>query len=165
MISAVIMMYWTELGGSPDSSYRYLADPLSSLVIVGLIARSAIPLYRECYRLLLLSVPEDTDFTEIQTDILAISGVRGIHDLHIWTLHGEKKVLSAHIQCEAERNFMEISDEIKRELHKKDIHSSTLQPEYCDLACEHIGDGETDCHDHLCGDEQCQEKSCCRAGS
>jgi zinc transporter 1 len=48
--SALIMMF-------APGRYRFLCDPIVSLVIVAIIARSAIPLTRRCISVLLHSVP------------------------------------------------------------------------------------------------------------
>lgn len=43
------------------------------------------------------SVPRGFDLAALGGQVLAISGVAGVHDLHIWTLAGDDATLTTHI--------------------------------------------------------------------
>lgn len=161
VVSGLIMMYWEDMGGDPNSNYKYLADPLSSLLIVMLILSSAIPLLRECIHILLQSVPKHFNLEDIKQKLLSVDGIENIHDLHIWQLSNDITILTSHLECNADHNFMTISDRAKYILHANNIHASTLQPEYCNEKCQHPKSSGNRCHDLVCRDSLCQQKSCC----
>ncbi|MFH8366916.1 cation diffusion facilitator family transporter [Streptomyces sp. NPDC018031] len=77
------------------------ADPLASLVIALMIVPRAWRLLRETLEVLLEAAPRDVDITEVRAHILAVEGVRDVHDLHVWTITSGLRVLSAHVVVDA----------------------------------------------------------------
>ena len=43
------------------------------------------------------STPADIDMDSLRSDILAVEGVRGVHDLHVWSITHSLRTLSAHL--------------------------------------------------------------------
>lgn len=43
------------------------------------------------------SVPKTRDLAATRKQILAVAGVSGLHDLHVWTVAGSDTILTAHI--------------------------------------------------------------------
>ncbi|HEY7341421.1 MAG TPA: cation diffusion facilitator family transporter [Ktedonobacterales bacterium] len=76
----------------------YLADPIISLAIALLIAWGAWGVLRETVGILMESTPRDVDVTRLLRDLGKIPGVSGVHDLHVWSIAGGMRALSAHIQ-------------------------------------------------------------------
>jgi cobalt-zinc-cadmium efflux system protein len=76
----------------------YLADPIISLAIALLIAWGAWGVLRETIAILMESTPRDIDVTRLLRDLGKIPGVSGVHDLHVWSIAGGMRALSAHIQ-------------------------------------------------------------------
>ena len=76
----------------------YPADPIISLAIALLIALGAWRVLRETIAILMESTPRDVDVTRLLRDLGRISGVSGVHDLHVWSIAGGMRALSAHIQ-------------------------------------------------------------------
>lgn len=72
-------------------------DPLVSILIGLLILRNAWLIVRETADILLESTPRDVDIGAMVNDIMQIQGVRGIHDLHVWSISRGLRTLSAHI--------------------------------------------------------------------
>ncbi|WP_221064265.1 cation diffusion facilitator family transporter [Methylomagnum ishizawai] len=72
-------------------------DPLASVLIGGLILWNAWLILRETVAILLESTPADVEMSTMVRDLMQIEGVRGVHDLHVWSLSQSLKVLSAHI--------------------------------------------------------------------
>jgi len=87
LVSAAVVL-WT--GWLP-------ADPIASLVIGVMIVPRTLRLAREALDVLLESAPKDVDMAEVREHILAVDGVDGLHDLHMWTITSGMPVLSAHI--------------------------------------------------------------------
>jgi cobalt-zinc-cadmium efflux system protein len=72
-------------------------DPLVSVLIGVLILWNAWGILRETVSILLESTPQDIDLNDMVRDMRAIKGVRGVHDLHVWSITRSVRVLSAHI--------------------------------------------------------------------
>jgi cobalt-zinc-cadmium efflux system protein len=75
-------------------------DPLVSVLIGILILWNAWGILRESLEILMESTPADIDMDALRRDILAVEGVRGIHDLHVWSITSQLRYLSAHIVTE-----------------------------------------------------------------
>ena len=72
-------------------------DALAGALIGALILWNAWGILRETIHILLESTPEDIDVERMVEDILRVEGVRGVHDLHVWSITREMRTLSAHI--------------------------------------------------------------------
>jgi cobalt-zinc-cadmium efflux system protein len=76
---------------------RTLADPLLSLVVSALIFRSAWTLTRESANVLLESVPAGFDVQRVESELVGhVSGVVGVHHIHVWTITGERPMVTLH---------------------------------------------------------------------
>ncbi|MBI4917713.1 MAG: cation transporter [Acidobacteria bacterium] len=73
------------------------ADPLASLLISLLVLYSGWRLLREATAILMESVPADIRLEEVREAILAVPGIVGLHDLHVWTITTGFVALSAHV--------------------------------------------------------------------
>ncbi|MGH3321112.1 MAG: cation diffusion facilitator family transporter [Streptosporangiaceae bacterium] len=78
------------------------ADPAASLLVVALMAWAAWRLMRASGRVLLQAAPADVDLADIRRHLLDTRGVRGVHDLHVWTVTSGLPVLSAHVVVDEE---------------------------------------------------------------
>lgn len=72
-------------------------DPAASLLISLLVLYSGWRLLREATAVLMESVPAHIDIGEVSDAILAIPGVVGLHDLHVWSIATGFVSLSAHV--------------------------------------------------------------------
>ncbi|WP_432012514.1 cation diffusion facilitator family transporter [Streptomyces cucumeris] len=73
------------------------ADPIASLLIALMIVPRTFRLLRETLNVLLEAAPKDVDMDAVRAHILALPGVEGLHDLHVWTITSGMPVLSAHV--------------------------------------------------------------------
>ena len=122
-----------------------ILDPLVSVLIGGLILWNAWRIIRESVGILLESTPNDVNLDVMVRDFLAIDGVRGVHDLHVWSITQDLRSLSAHVLTDdvAISAGAIIQERINFMLHDKySIHHSALQLEcatcqpdllFCDL--------------------------------
>jgi cobalt-zinc-cadmium efflux system protein len=120
-------------------------DPLVSVLIGLLIVWNAWDILRETVDILLQSTPRDVDMSAMVNDVMSIKGVRGIHDLHVWSMTQNMRVLSAHVLIDdlAISTGAAIQREVNEVLqHKYRIAHATLQLEcegcepdllYCDM--------------------------------
>jgi cobalt-zinc-cadmium efflux system protein len=72
-------------------------DPLVGIFIGLLILWNAIAIVRESVNILMESTPRDIDVDSLLGDIRSVTGVRGVHDLHIWSITRSLRTLSAHL--------------------------------------------------------------------
>jgi len=128
-------------------------DALAGALIGVLILWNAWGILRETIHILLESTPEDIDVERMVKDVLEVGGVRGVHDLHVWSITREMRSLSAHILV----GEMSVRDSAAVQIavgtllcDKYGIQHSTLQMEcenclpdtlYCDMvpAANHSG--------------------------
>lgn len=81
------------------TSWNWL-DPLVSVLIGFLILWSAWSIVREAIGILMESTPTDVDMAAMIRDIISVGGVRGVHDLHVWSITRAMRTLSAHLVTE-----------------------------------------------------------------
>ncbi len=72
-------------------------DALAGALIGLLILWNAWGIMRATIHILLESTPEDLDVERMVKDVLQVGEVRGVHDLHVWSITREMRTLSAHI--------------------------------------------------------------------
>jgi cobalt-zinc-cadmium efflux system protein len=72
-------------------------DPLTSLIVNGVIVAGTISLLRDSMVMSLQGVPPGIDAAAVRTYLNERNGVARIHDLHIWPLSTTETALSAHL--------------------------------------------------------------------
>lgn len=114
-----------------DYSWRFYSDPLISVVITIIILSSALPLCKNSSRILLQATPQNISYDKVKKSVLNVTGVTGIHDLHIWNLTESLFIASLHVEISSSpESFLDIASDIKSLLHQFGIHSATIQPEF-----------------------------------
>ncbi|WP_376693135.1 cation diffusion facilitator family transporter [Wenzhouxiangella sp. EGI_FJ10409] len=105
-------------------------DPILSLLICGLILVAAVRLLREGAQVVMEGVPDGLDLESVRATMAEVSGVDGVHDLHIWQVSGNRVALSAHIVVEDLSAWPPMLESLNRILlERHDIDHPTLQPE------------------------------------
>ncbi len=124
------------------TSWNWL-DPLVSVLIGALILWNAWGILRETIQILLESTPADIDVAKLVDEMRAVPGVKGVHDLHVWSITQGMRLLSAHVVTEdvtISRGSL-IQGELNELLaHRYGIAHSTLQ-----LECACCASGELFC--------------------
>lgn len=82
----------------------YVIDPILSLLISGYIIYGAVRNVIEAVNIILQRVPSDIDLDQIERELNSIDGVESIIDLHVWTLDGERIILSVHLVVDRQRS-------------------------------------------------------------
>lgn len=137
-----------------NDDIKYIADPIASLVVVGVLLITAIPLVKKCYNILVQAVPIEIDLNEIKKQLMEIEGIEEIHDFHVWQLSGNKNIGSMHVKLAHGKSFHEVIDKIHKIMHDNYIHATTIQPE--------IMNNIENCNDLVCDDERCKDNHCCK---
>jgi cobalt-zinc-cadmium efflux system protein len=117
-----------------------IADPLVSLLIGGLILFSSWGVLKESVSILLEGTPAATDMAEVEKHVAAVPGVRGVHDLHVWTVGPGVIAASLHVLVDEQtvRAGQLVLRAVQAELRSRHrINHSTIQIE---VEC-HGGEG------------------------
>lgn len=72
-------------------------DPVTSLIVAGLIFLAGADLLRDSVTMALAGVPRGIDPEEVEGHLLDLPGVDRIHDLHIWPMSTTDFALTAHL--------------------------------------------------------------------
>ncbi|KAL4729527.1 hypothetical protein ACLX1H_003947 [Fusarium chlamydosporum] len=111
-----------------------------------MILLSAIPLVKNSGAILLQIAPKGISLDDVKHDIekvaantlednyvfqATITGIKSVHELHIWRLDQRKSVASAHIVVDGRtlEGFADKAKIIMECLHAYGVHSATIQPE------------------------------------
>jgi cobalt-zinc-cadmium efflux system protein len=73
------------------------ADPIASVLVTGLMLRSAYGLLRDSGRVFLEAAPKGVDPDRIGRRMCEQPGVVEVHDLHVWEVSSEFPALAAHV--------------------------------------------------------------------
>ena len=79
-----------------------ILDPLISLVLVFVIIKGSIPLFRESLDILLESTPPHLNTSRVVASLENIPGVKKVHDLHIWSVEPRIIMLTCHVLADIE---------------------------------------------------------------
>jgi cobalt-zinc-cadmium efflux system protein len=112
-------------------------DPVTSLVIVVVIAIGTWGLLKESVKMSLLAVPPGIDHRKVDAYLRHAAGVADVHDLHIWPLGTTETALTAHLRMPGghpgDAFLMQLSSELKTRFR---IDHATFQIELSDTqAC------------------------------
>lgn len=104
-------------------------DPLLSLLIGGLVLAASLRLLRDALHALLDGVPAGVPLDGIGRALAAVPGVLEVHDLHVWSLSGERLALTAHVRIRDLAEWPAVLAALRREAEARGIGHPTFQPE------------------------------------
>jgi zinc transporter 1 len=130
MLSSAVVLVMGLILHFVDSEWTQYIDPTSSLLIVALILWTTVPLVRDCSMILLQSTPSEIEVGSVREELVALSDIESVHDLHIWQLTEGNFVCSLHVVVEEGTVWRSLVKKIKKIMHKHGIHSCTAQPEF-----------------------------------
>ncbi|HQZ81743.1 MAG TPA: cation diffusion facilitator family transporter [Pyrinomonadaceae bacterium] len=106
------------------------ADAATSILISGIIIFGAWRLVSESVNVLLEGTPSHIDIAKVKNTILAIEGVTGVHDLHVWTISSGLEALTAHINHDDSVEHSDLLSVVRARLHDSfSIDHLTIQME------------------------------------
>ncbi|HEY7916086.1 MAG TPA: cation diffusion facilitator family transporter [Acidimicrobiales bacterium] len=119
-------------------------DPVSALVVAAIIVVQASRVLRASIAVLLESTPSDVDLAHLTATMEGMPGVGEVHDLHVWSLSTEMRLLSAHMVLTGHPSLEEaqvVGERVKAAIARQfSISHSTLE-----LECERCNDDEDPC--------------------
>ena len=75
----------------------FVVDPIISVLIGLIIAVAAWSILKEGLSVLLEATPQQVNITEMVSVLSQIAGVKGVHDIHAWSISPEVHAMSGHV--------------------------------------------------------------------
>lgn len=114
-------------------------DPILSVIVALLIARSAWSITRQSAHILMEGTPSGTEPDTIAADLKAnVSGVTDIHHVHAWSLSSSKALVTLHATLNSQADPAKTLAALKSRLMERfDIEHATIQIEGNDCPDKH----------------------------
>ncbi len=109
------------------TTHWYPIDPIITLLFSAIIIHSAWKLVKDTLHVLMEGVPSDMDPDRIRKDLESLPAVKGLHDLHLWTLSSGQATLTAHLISDLPAETLTEAHELLKKKYR--IRHSTLQIE------------------------------------
>ncbi|XP_047522989.1 zinc transporter 1 [Pieris napi] len=152
-----------------EPSVAGVADPALSACAAILLVTINYPFLRSAGLVLLQTVPEGLGACELRSAALQVPGVLAIHELHVWQLHRDRLVATAHVCYNSEDDFLKSSNQVSDVFKRHGINLVTLQPEFSLAAITDSGEEKKNlidlanaCCSCPCAKE-CTAPRCCAA--
>jgi cobalt-zinc-cadmium efflux system protein len=107
------------------------ADGIASLFVAAVMLRAAWGLLRDSGRIFLEAAPRGIDVDAVGQAMIAVDGIREVHDLHVWEVTSGFPALSAHVLVGAEEDCHAARMRLETVLHDRfAIEHTTLQVDH-----------------------------------
>ncbi len=110
-----------------------ILDPILSLVITAFVLYNVVKNLRQILRVFLEGVPNQFSIKEIEEELSSLSDVEEACHTHIWSLEGQRNLLSIHLVVKNEisrERIIELKEEVTRRMEEKGIHHVTVQVDF-----------------------------------
>jgi len=107
-------------------------DSTLSLLIAIFLIYSSWTIIKDSLKILMQFTPSTIDIEKIATKLQSISGVKNLHQIHVWQLDEHEIIFEAHVDVEDDiliSSFEKILYDAGEILSKFQIHHFNLQPE------------------------------------
>ncbi|MFL0584961.1 cation diffusion facilitator family transporter [Solibacillus silvestris] len=108
------------------------ADPLASVIVAALVLRSGFYVTKASLHVLMEGTPQNVSVSDIVKTIEQTKEIKGVHDLHIWSITSGLNALSCHVVVEKQMTIAEgeiLLRKIEHDLEHKNIQHVTIQLE------------------------------------
>ncbi len=115
-----------------------ILDPILSIAFTLFILINVAKTTRQTIKLFMQSSPDEKMLNEIRNKLTSLENVNAIHHLHLWSLDGEKNVLTAHLEI---NHMISADDQIKTKqiinklLSEFSLAHTTIEFELPEEAC------------------------------
>ncbi|HEY50798.1 MAG TPA: cation transporter [Dehalococcoidia bacterium] len=133
----------------------FIVDPIISVLIGFIITFAAWRILKEGFKVLLEAVPHQIDVERMAQDLQKIPGVKGVHDVHVWSISPELHAMSCHVLVDDMRmsQAQEIREQVETVLRQRfDIEHSALQME-----CQECAENDLFCSLKPCSPDEDHE--------
>lgn len=105
------------------------ADPLISIALALLLLVGAVRLVWQSVDVLLEAAPGNVSLPDLEAAIAGVPDVRGVHDLHVWTVSSGIVAMSGHAMVPDAARHQAVLEEITRRVKGFGIQHVTVQLE------------------------------------
>ncbi len=115
-----------------------ILDPILSILFTLFILINVIKNTSLTIKIFLQSVPDNKMLEAIRNKLTALEHVKAIHYLRLWSLDGERHVLSAHLEIDkmiSAQEQIQIKKNINTELAEYSLENTTIEFEMPDEIC------------------------------
>jgi solute carrier family 30 (zinc transporter), member 2 len=105
-----------------------IVDPICTCVFAFIVLLTTFRLIGDSFHILMEGTPKHIDYRKVQQELSSLNSVKGVHDLHIWSITSGKPALSVHLAVEQgvdQRTVLRATQEML--LSKFKICHSTIQ--------------------------------------
>lgn len=116
-----------------------ILDPILSIIITLYILYNVFKNLREIMNVFLQRVPDQFSIIKIEKEIAEKTDAILAHHTHIWSLEGDKHILSTHVVIEENSNQQEIAnikEQVKKLINEKGIKHVTVEIEFKNEECD-----------------------------
>ncbi|CAH1153464.1 unnamed protein product [Phaedon cochleariae] len=107
-----------------------IVDPICTFLFSVLVLITTFAIIKDALMVLMEALPKGIDFEEVMNILLAIEGVKKVHNLRIWALSLDKIAMSAHIAISSGTNPQNVLMVATKNVHDKfNFFEMTLQIE------------------------------------
>ncbi len=75
----------------------FVVDPIISVLVGLIIILAAWRIFKEGLRVLLEAMPRQIDIPKMIAALTKLPGVKGVHDIHVWSISPELHAMSCHV--------------------------------------------------------------------
>ncbi|MGI6114344.1 MAG: cation diffusion facilitator family transporter [Mahellales bacterium] len=115
-----------------------ILDPILSVVITVYVLYNVVINLKDILNVFLQGVPKNFSINEIEREITEKTDVLSVHHTHIWSLEGQKNLLSTHIIVEDEiepERITALKRDIRELMKKKGIDHVTIEFDFASEDC------------------------------
>ena len=109
-----------------------ILDPILSLLIAAYILLNVFKNLKYTFRILLQRRPDTVNEEAIRKNVLAVHGVKDLHDLRLWSMDGQYNVMTLHVVVGQNQSIQErerIKQEVKHNLSHLKFRHTTVEIE------------------------------------
>lgn len=110
-------------------THWFIVDSLLTVAYTLFILYGVSKNLKPIFNILLQGVPENIDVEVIKKEILELNFVTDVHDIHVWSLDGEKSIFTAHITVSGTESILVIKKSVRDILFHHNINHSTIEYE------------------------------------
>lgn len=121
VLVAGVIMYFVNLP---------IIDPILSILISLWVLFNVYRNLRDTFRVLMQEVPQDIDVNSMLSKIGQMPAVKGLHDFHLWSLDGERNIMTLHVvtsEAISRENVLKLKNDIREVAHSFHVEHVTLE--------------------------------------
>ncbi len=116
-------------------------DPLLSIGVCIWVLSNVYKNLKGTLKVMLQGTPQDVDLSGFENDIKALPQVSSLHDIHLWSLDGERNILTLHVVTSDDVTTSEqqnLKDQIRKISSKYNIPHVTIEFDNSVTDCEYL---------------------------